>query len=98
MQECAGFIGERRALAAGASSFGMSGVNAHGLFTAPAQAPAPPGDLRLPWRATRHWMAPQNVVMLQRYLHGGPADTFRRANQKITLAPKFAIVMMQHVT
>ena len=49
--------------AAGASSFGMSGVNAHAVLRAPPalsvqQAP------ELPWRRARHWMAPQAHALL----------------------------------
>ncbi len=49
-------------MAAGASSFGMSGVNAHGLFLAP-------GELRhtrsaVAWQGVRHWMVPQAHHML----------------------------------
>ncbi len=77
MQECALFTGYQPTPAAGASSFGMSGVNAHGLFTASAQPAAPPANGQLPWRAVRTWMAPQNVAMLQRHMPDGKADICR---------------------
>ena len=77
VQECALFTGYRYTLAAGASSFGMSGVNAHGLFTASAQPVGPPLGGQLPWRAVRLWLAPQNVAMLQRHWPGIEADTCR---------------------
>ncbi len=78
-QECAGFTGEQRTLAAGASSFGMSGVNAHGLFTAPEQPSGAPAVAQLQWHAARHWITPISVAMLQQYLHGSSTDTCRRA-------------------
>ncbi len=42
--------------AAGTSSFGMSGVNAHALFSAPHQ-PAPSTSAEAPFRRTRFWCA-----------------------------------------
>ena len=49
--------------AAGASSFGMSGVNAHAVLRAPA-APSGQRAPELPWRRGRHWMAPQAHALL----------------------------------
>jgi hypothetical protein len=43
-------------MAAGASSFGMSGVNAHGLFTAPAALTHVTKVAA--WQGVRHWMLP----------------------------------------
>lgn len=49
--------------AAGASSFGMSGVNAHAILRAPAvpRAQRPPGAM---WRRERHWPAAQAHPLL----------------------------------
>ena len=47
----------RATMAAGASSFGMSGVNAHGLFTAPPLLSQHEPASAL-WQPVRHWMLP----------------------------------------
>ena len=47
----------RPTMAAGASSFGMSGVNAHGLFTAPPELRHE--AISAPWQPARHWMLPR---------------------------------------
>ena len=49
-------------MAAGASSFGMSGVNAHGLFLTPRQLKHARTDVA--WQHVRHWMVPQAHHML----------------------------------
>ena len=41
----------------------MSGVNAHGLFTTPPELTLPEAP-PVPWRATRHWMAPMQHHLL----------------------------------
>ena len=46
----------RPGMAAGASSFGMSGVNAHGLITAPAVLTHE--SRAIAWQRARHWMLP----------------------------------------
>lgn len=49
-------------MSAGASSFGMSGVNAHALFASPkvlAHAVSEVG-----WQRDRHWMAPSHHHLL----------------------------------
>ena len=53
-------------LVAGTSSFGMSGVNAHGLFKPPERLPASPASLAaVPWQRTRHWVVPSPHHLLQ---------------------------------
>ena len=48
--------------AAGASSFGMSGVNANALFTTPRSLKHVPKEI--PWQRLRHWMVPAPHHML----------------------------------
>jgi len=62
--------------AAGASSFGMSGVNAHGLFTAPPALRSPAAGVQqtLPWRASRQWPLPARHIMLAAALPGKRGD------------------------
>ena len=69
-QEAAVLPCTRPIQAAGASSFGMSGVNAHGLFT------APPKQLRreqqphgVPWQRARHWLLPRPHRLLAAALY-----------------------------
>ncbi len=50
---------------AGTSSFGMSGVNAHALFTA-AAPPAARQTVQLPLHRTRHWALPRPHQLLGR--------------------------------
>ena len=52
----------RPIMAAGASSFGMSGVNAHGLFLAPRELKHV--HTAVAWQHVRHWMVPQAHHML----------------------------------
>lgn len=63
--------------AAGTSSFGMSGVNAHAIFLAPS-AESPMTDEcdaesagRLTWRCARHWAAPVEHRLLRGFSAGG---------------------------
>ena len=49
-------------MSAGASSFGMSGVNAHALFTSPKALAY--GTSEVDWQRERHWMAPSHHHML----------------------------------
>lgn len=52
--------------AAGTSSFGMSGVNAHALLSPAAGAPsAADAHKPLPWQTVRHWPIPQQHRLLQ---------------------------------
>ena len=51
--------------AAGVSSFGMSGVNGHGLFTVPPELRAGQGAA-LQWQAARLWpLAPNHNLLLR---------------------------------
>ena len=49
-------------MSAGASSFGMSGVNAHGLFTSPKALKHTVYEVD--WQRERHYMAPSSHHML----------------------------------
>ena len=49
-------------MTAGTSSFGMSGVNAHGLFTSPRALTHVAAEVD--WEQDRHWMAPTPHHML----------------------------------
>lgn len=65
---------------AGCSSFGMSGVNAHGLFSAPnTQDHAEP---RLAWQRQRHWPVPPYHHMLVAALWDRARATARRASAR----------------
>lgn len=59
--------------AAGASSFGMSGVNAHGLFTPPKALTHETREVD--WQRERHWMVPAPHHLL------GKAQYSRQAGQ-----------------
>ena len=69
--------------AAGASSFGMSGVNAHGLFTAPPVLRQPGSrsgkQAALPWHFARQWPLPARHFMLAAALPGKRGDSSRRS-------------------
>ena len=60
---------------AGASSFGMSGVNAHGLFTSlkVLTHKSPEVD----WQRERHWMAPKPHQMHSNFQYSGQAGKCR---------------------
>ncbi|CAL8465609.1 g5145 [Coccomyxa elongata] len=67
-------------VAAGTSSFGMSGVNAHALFSAPDLAPGDSSDESskspaLTWRAERHWVAPAVQRLLRSFSWGAGGGT-----------------------
>ena len=49
-------------MSAGASSFGMSGVNAHALFASPKVLAHAVSEVD--WQRERHWMAPSHHHML----------------------------------
>ena len=49
-------------MSAGASSFGMSGVNAHGLFASPNTLIRQVSSLN--WERGRYWMSPPNYCLL----------------------------------
>ena len=49
-------------MSAGASSFGMSGVNAHGLFASPKTVICQVSSLN--WKRGRHWMSPPVYCLL----------------------------------
>lgn len=50
--------------AAGTSSFGMSGVNAHAVLCSAELQHAPEEQLGLPWQRLRHWFAPAQHALL----------------------------------
>lgn len=69
-------LGER--LIAGTSSFGMSGVNAHGLYSPPQEVPAHVAAA-LPWLRTRHWFVPNAHHLLQAFAYTRQAAVARCA-------------------
>lgn len=76
MQEPSVLPKARPVMAAGASSFGMSGVNAHGLFTAPPEL-RHEEHLGVPWQPARHWMLPRPHRLLAAALHSRADGTCR---------------------
>ena len=79
--------------AAGASSFGMSGVNAHIVMLAgDAGGPAPAS---LPWRRARAWPAPQRTSLLLSGGAGGGAVTLAMPSMSTT--PALAYVRQHRV-
>lgn len=68
----------RATMAAGASSFGMSGVNAHGLFTAPPVLSHQEPE-QAPWRPARHWMLPPPHHLLDAAAYARAEGVCRRA-------------------
>ena len=67
-------------VAAGTSSFGMSGVNAHALFSAPDLVPGDPSDESskfpaLTWCAERHWVGPAAHRLLRSFSWGAAGGT-----------------------
>lgn len=62
--------------AAGVSSFGMSGVNAHAVFGASRTAEAQQED-PLTWKHNRHWPVPPRHYFLKRAKWEGAAGVCR---------------------
>lgn len=67
-------MAEGASKAAGVSSFGMSGVNAHGLFAAAPVLRSTQGlhaPAQLQWQAVRHWFLPPRHNLLLSASAGG---------------------------
>lgn len=70
--------------AAGVSSFGMSGVNAHGLFTSPPELRAAPGA-PLQWQGSRHWpLAIRHNLLLSMSAGAGVARYCLRSIMRVS--------------
>ena len=62
--------------AAGTSSFGMSGVNAHAIFSVPAAALVTAESPRgLIWQSARHWVAPAAHQLLRSFARDATGGT-----------------------
>lgn len=69
---------DRGAFPVGCSSFGMSGVNAHGIFTAAEKLDdvATLGQV-VRWEKARHWLAPAPRHMLSSTVFDRPSRVVR---------------------
>lgn len=78
-------------LLAGCSSFGMSGVNAHGLFSVPAAPPRASASApdSLPWHRSRHWPVPTARNMMTAALWDRGSQTARqgKSTDRMTQTP-----------
>ena len=74
-QEAAGLPFSADKMYAGASSFGMSGVNAHGLFTSLKVLTHKSSGVD--WQRERHWMAPKPHQMHSNFKYSGQAGRCR---------------------
>ena len=59
---------------AGVSSFGMSGVNAHGIFARSHAASRQTLHSQILWQHRRHWVVPVRYQELQTFQDYQPAD------------------------
>ena len=78
---------------AGVSSFGMSGVNAHGLFVAPSEGRCSHGaEEPLLWHSVRHWpLAMRHNLLLSVSAGGGVCRSAKFAAQSGLTASCYAI-------
>ena len=76
VQEPAALPQVRQRLVAGTSSFGMSGVNAHGLFMPPDELPSA-RTAAVPWQRSRHWVVPPAHHLAQVFAYVARAGVAR---------------------
>ena len=72
--------------AAGTSSFGMSGVNAHAVLCSAELQHIPEERSCLPWQRLRHWFAPAQHALLSTCAKYGGTVTMRAGLTNATLA------------
>ncbi len=77
LQEGAALPWSSDKMSAGASSFGMSGVNAHALFASPKVLAHNASEVD--WQRERHWMVPSHHIMLASAQYSRQAGQCRSA-------------------